>query len=92
MVGESPSVLPPRIDRAKSLFSKKNIKKYKKVLTYDDDVAIIDFVSQRDTEKLLKSSVRRNAEIAQLVEHHLAKVGVASSSLVFRSILFVSLM
>ena len=26
-----------------------------------------------------------NAEIAQLVEHHLAKVGVASSSLVFRS-------
>ena len=62
------------------------------MLTYDDDVAIIDFVSQRDTEKLLKSSARRNAEIAQLVEHHLAKVGVASSSLVFRSILFVSLM
>ena len=28
-----------------------------------------------------------DAEIAQLVEHHLAKVGVASSSLVFRSIL-----
>ena len=56
------------------------------MLTYDDDVDIIDFVSQRDTEKLLKSSVRRNAEIAQLVEHHLAKVGVASSSLVFRSI------
>ena len=27
------------------------------------------------------------AEIAQLVEHNLAKVGVASSSLVFRSIL-----
>ena len=26
-----------------------------------------------------------NAEIAQLVEHNLAKVGVASSSLVFRS-------
>ena len=26
------------------------------------------------------------AEIAQLVEHNLAKVGVASSSLVFRSI------
>ena len=34
------------------------------------------------------SSVERfshNAEIAQLVEHNLAKVGVASSSLVFRS-------
>ncbi len=28
----------------------------------------------------------RNAEIAQLVEHNLAKVRVASSSLVFRSI------
>ena len=27
----------------------------------------------------------RNAEIAQLVEHNLAKVGVASPSLVFRS-------
>ena len=27
-----------------------------------------------------------NAEIAQLVEHNLAKVGVASSSLVFRSL------
>ena len=28
------------------------------------------------------------AEIAQLVEHDLAKVGVASSSLVFRSMMF----
>ena len=27
----------------------------------------------------------KNAEVAQLVEHNLAKVGVASSSLVFRS-------
>ena len=33
-----------------------------------------------------KTPVRvTNAEIAQLVEHNLAKVGVASSSLVFRS-------
>ena len=31
---------------------------------------------------------RRNAEIAQLVEHNRAKVGVASSSLVFRSKIF----
>ena len=31
-----------------------------------------------------------NAEIAQLVEHNLAKVGVASSSLVFRSV-FIAL-
>ena len=29
---------------------------------------------------------KQNAEIAQLVEHNLAKVGVASSSLVFRSL------
>ena len=29
--------------------------------------------------------VKKIAEIAQLVEHDLAKVGVASSSLVFRS-------
>ena len=29
--------------------------------------------------------VKSDAEIAQLVEHDLAKVGVASSSLVFRS-------
>ena len=28
---------------------------------------------------------KKNAEIAQLVEHNLAKVGVASSSLVVRS-------
>ena len=32
-----------------------------------------------------EKQIRRNAEIAQLVEHNLAKVGVASSSLVFRS-------
>ena len=31
---------------------------------------------------------RKNAEIAQLVEHNLAKVRVASSSLVFRSCFF----
>ena len=37
--------------------------------------------------KVLKGSGNgeSNAEIAQLVEHNLAKVGVASSSLVFRS-------
>ncbi len=37
-------------------------------------------------EKHLRN--QENAEIAQLVEHNLAKVGVASSSLVFRSCLF----
>jgi hypothetical protein len=33
----------------------------------------------------LHSQNGKNAEVAQLVEHDLAKVGVASSSLVFRS-------
>ena len=31
------------------------------------------------------NTVSKHAEVAQLVEHNLAKVGVASSSLVFRS-------
>ena len=35
--------------------------------------------------RVSSSSQRCQAEIAQLVEHNLAKVGVASSSLVFRS-------
>ena len=33
----------------------------------------------------LCTALKQNAEIAQLVEHNLAKVRVASSSLVFRS-------
>ena len=36
-------------------------------------------------------SLRRNADVAQLVAHHLAKVRVASSSLVIRSTLFKGL-
>ena len=32
-----------------------------------------------------QTQFQRHAEVAQLVEHNLAKVGVASSSLVFRS-------
>ena len=35
----------------------------------------------------IKEATLKNAEIAQLVEHNLAKVRVASSSLVFRSFL-----
>ena len=38
--------------------------------------------SKREKVEILKEA---DAEIAQLVEHDLAKVGVASSSLVFRS-------
>ena len=37
---------------------------------------------------LVLARKRKNAEIAQLVEHNLAKVRVASSSLVFRSCFF----
>ncbi len=36
----------------------------------------------------LCTALKQNAEIAQLVEHNLAKVRVASSSLVFRSCFF----
>ena len=37
-------------------------------------------------ERVMRVEINNNiAEIAQLVEHDLAKVGVASSSLVFRS-------
>ncbi len=32
-----------------------------------------------------KNALLKNAEVAQLVEHNLAKVGVAGSNLVFRS-------
>ena len=44
------------------------------------------FCQRREVE-LNGTDEKQIAEIAQLVEHHLAKVGVASSSLVFRSIL-----
>ena len=42
------------------------------------------YICTRNQEIWLQRS-KINAEIAQLVEHNLAKVGVASSSLVFRS-------
>ena len=42
-----------------------------------------NFRCQRVQQKI--PSFQETAEIAQLVEHNLAKVGVASSSLVFRS-------
>ena len=49
-------------------------------------------VDTRDLKSLARKGVWvqvppvvRQAEVAQLVEHDLAKVGVASSSLVFRS-------
>ena len=44
------------------------------------------FFREQEVVEILKS----DAEIAQLVEHDLAKVGVASSSLVFRSKVYES--
>ena len=41
--------------------------------------------TQQSCKNQHKKVATYNAEIAQLVEHNLAKVGVASSSLVFRS-------
>ena len=46
------------------------------------------FCQRREVE-LNGTDEKQIAEIAQLVEHHLAKVGVASSSLVFRSIILL---
>ena len=43
------------------------------------------FAIASETDDALFMIVHILAEIAQLVEHNLAKVGVASSSLVFRS-------
>jgi hypothetical protein len=46
------------------------------------------YICTRNTEEVLQRSlkVKRNAKIAQLVERDLAKVEVAGSSPVFRSI------
>ena len=44
------------------------------------------YLCTRNSVEISDVSSKDNAEIAQLVEHNLAKVGVASSSLVFRSI------
>jgi hypothetical protein len=40
---------------------------------------------KRDRHKANSKQENTNAKVAQLVEHDLAKVGVASSNLVFRS-------
>ncbi len=55
-------------------------KKLKKFWRYK----ILLYLCTRNPIETVASS-KHNAEIAQLVEHNLAKVGVASSSLVFRS-------
>ena len=68
-----------RVPRARGC--KKNAKKMQKVLQIRNFA--ISLHSQLGRTPGCK--VQNNAEIAQLVEHNLAKVGVASSSLVFRS-------
>ena len=55
---------------------------------FDGFFLLKSFVSSRKSSTFalaIGKKVPNNAEIAQLVEHNLAKVGVASSSLVFRS-------
>ncbi len=48
---------------------------------------VTNFASQNKGETLeTEKQIEKNAKIAQLVEHNLAKVGVAGSSPVFRSI------
>ncbi len=41
--------------------------------------------THNDGDNTVKVKVSKQAKVAQLVEHDLAKVGVASSNLVFRS-------
>ena len=63
---------------------KKRAKKMKKKLQKFWRYKILLYLCTRNPIETVASS-KHNAEIAQLVEHNLAKVGVASSSLVFRS-------
>ena len=52
----------------------------------EHNLAAKNKVSNLGKDERNKRACLTNAEIAQLVEHNLAKVGVASSSLVFRSL------
>ena len=64
-------------------FFKKSFAEWKKVCTFAPAFETNNCRFFRGQESL--EMVKSDAEIAQLVEHDLAKVGVASSSLVFRS-------
>ena len=46
---------------------------------------ILSLLAERISVRVFKFSKENNADVAQLVEHNLAKVGVASSNLVIRS-------
>ena len=71
----------PRIFSFKSCFSRKNAL-FLKIFTkkFGGNEKMPTFAIPNET-----NTVSKHAEVAQLVEHNLAKVGVASSSLVFRS-------
>ena len=64
-------------------FLQKSFAEWKKVCTFAPAFQKKKCLFYRGQESL--EIVKSDAEIAQLVEHDLAKVGVASSSLVFRS-------
>ena len=64
-------------------FLQKSFAEWKKVCTFAPAFQKKNRYFLRRQEAL--EIVQDDAEIAQLVEHDLAKVGVASSSLVFRS-------
>ena len=71
----------PRIFSFKSCFSRKNalfLKIFAKKFGGNEKMPTFAIPNETNT-------VSKHAEVAQLVEHNLAKVGVASSSLVFRS-------
>ena len=63
---------------------KKSAKKSKKSCVFFWRYNFLLYLCTRNQLEMVASS-KHPAEIAQLVEHNLAKVGVASSSLVFRS-------
>ena len=71
----------PPILSQKTCFSRKNALFLKKVTKkFGGNKKMPTFAIPNET-----NTVSNHAEVAQLVEHNLAKVGVASSSLVFRS-------
>ena len=56
-----------------------------KIWSIQKKAVLLHPLSKKKSSVLILDCKEKIAEIAQLVEHNLAKVGVASSSLVFRS-------
>jgi hypothetical protein len=51
-----------------------------------EEAGVVSSILTLGTSNAIQSGTQKRAEVAQLVEHHLAKVRVAGSSPVFRSI------